>query len=186
MDGMNGNKSAAVTAVVVSYNVAPLLESCLRSLTQAAGELGARGDRMEVVVVDNASADDSPGMVRRLFPDARLVENVRNLGFGAACNQGVAAANEGGQREGAGEAEGQGQERFTLFLNPDAVLAPGALAALLARLRATPRAAIAGPRVVFPDGRPQPTRRRFPRPVDLLLESTPLEWRGPVWPPLRR
>jgi GT2 family glycosyltransferase len=185
MDGMNRYQSAAVTAVVVSYNVAPLLEPCLRSLTQAAVELGARGDRLEVVVVDNASADDSPGMVRRLFPDARLIENVRNLGFGAACNQG-AAATEGGTRQGAGEAEAEGTERFTLFLNPDAVLGPGALAALLARLRATPRAAIAGPRVAYPDGRPQPTRRRFPRPIDLLLESTPLEWRGPARAPLRR
>jgi hypothetical protein len=184
MDGMNGNESAAVTAVVVSFNVAPLLEPCLRSLYQAAGELRARGDHVDVVVVDNASADDSAVLVRRRFPDARLIENVRNLGFGAACNQGAAA--EGRPGECAGDEQRQGSGKFILFLNPDAVLAPGALAALLARLHATPRAAVAGPRVVYPDGRPQPTRRRFPRPVDLLLESTPLEWRGPDWAPLRR
>jgi GT2 family glycosyltransferase len=70
MDGMNGNESAAVTAVVVSFNVAPLLEPCLRSLYQAAGELRARGDHVDVVVVDNASADDSAVLVRRRFPDA--------------------------------------------------------------------------------------------------------------------
>src|SRR4051812_19243090 len=112
MDGMNRNRngSAAITAVVVSYNVASLLQPCLSSLARAAGELRAGGDRLEIVVVDNASTDDSPGMVRRLFPDLRLIQNAANLGFGAACNLGAAAGGAGetgdGSKDEAGDEAG--------------------------------------------------------------------------------
>jgi N-acetylglucosaminyl-diphospho-decaprenol L-rhamnosyltransferase len=156
---------AAVTAVVVSYNVAALLERCLRSLRTAYAEMGLDPD---IVVVDNASTDGSPELVRRRFPGVSLVANERNAGFGAACNQGLGRAGE-----------------YVLFLNPDTELTPGALAALTARLRRTPRAALVGPRLVYPDGRAQPSRRRFPSLAVLLLESTPLDWRLPRLAPLR-
>jgi N-acetylglucosaminyl-diphospho-decaprenol L-rhamnosyltransferase len=159
-----------VTAVVVSYNVAPLLERCLASLRRARAELQAEGGDLELVVVDNASADGSAALVRARFPEATLLANRRNRGFGAACNQGAAAGGGGP----------------VLFLNPDAEVTPGALPALLDRLRRTPRAAVVGPRLVYADGRPQPTRRRFPTLGVLFLESTPLEWRRPGWDALRR
>jgi N-acetylglucosaminyl-diphospho-decaprenol L-rhamnosyltransferase len=158
-----------VTVVVVSYNVAPLLERCLVSLRRARTELRAQGDDLVPVVVDNASSDGSAALVRDGFPEATLLANPRNLGFGAACNQGAAAGGRGP----------------VLFLNPDAEVTPGALPALLDRLRRTPRAAVVGPRLVHADGRPQPNRRRFPTLGVLLLESTPLEWRRPGWDALR-
>src|SRR5262245_21688037 len=164
-----GPAEATVTAVVPSYNVAPLLERCLASLRQGAAELRVRGDSLAVVVVDNASRDGSADLVRRRFPGVALVANPDNRGFGAACNQGAAGAGE-----------------YVLFLNPDAEVAPGALSALLAALRRRPAAAIAGPRLVYADGSPQPTRRRFPSLDVLLLESTPLEWRRPEWGALER
>lgn len=156
----------SVTIGVVSYNVAALLERCLRSAEASLSEVGG-GD---VVVVDNASGDDSVDRVRSEFPTAQLIVNSENLGFGAACNQALDAV--------AGD--------MMLFLNPDAELRPGALAALRTRLESAPRAALVGPRVSYPDGRPQPTRRRFPTLPVLGLEGTPLEWRGPRWPALSR
>jgi len=148
---------APLTIAIVSYNVAPLLDACLRSVQAAAGELG---EPAAAIVVDNASRDGSAALVRERFPWVQVIENAQNRGFGAACNQALALAGE-----------------LLLLLNPDTILEPGALPALVARLRATPRAAIVGPRLRFPDGRPQPVRRRFPALSTLLVESTPLEWR---------
>ncbi|HEU5315984.1 MAG TPA: glycosyltransferase family 2 protein [Chloroflexota bacterium] len=152
------------TIAVVSFNVAPLLERCLESARAALHESGGG----QLLVVDNASLDDSVSLVRERFPEATLIVNDANAGFGAACNQALGAA----------------QTEALLFLNPDAELSTGALAALLDRLTREPSAALVGPRVTYPDGRPQPTRRRFPTPTVLFLESTPLEWRGPSWPAL--
>ncbi len=157
-----------ITVVVVSYNVAPLLAVCLEAVRRESERLAAQGDRLHVVVVDNASTDGSVALVRCRFPEMELIVNPGNVGFGAACNQGAATAGE-----------------YVLFLNPDATLAPGALAALLGRVRSTPRAALVGPQIAYPDGRPQPTRRRFPTLGALLLESTPLEWRRPGWKTLQ-
>lgn len=153
-----------VTIAVVSYNVAPLLERCLETAERALAEVG--GGR--VIVVDNASRDESASLVRARFPQAQLLANGDNAGFGAACDQALLMA----------------ETEAILFLNPDVELAGGALTALMRRLDATPHAALCGPRLSFPDGRPQPSRRRFPTVPVLLLEATPLEWRGPRWPAL--
>jgi N-acetylglucosaminyl-diphospho-decaprenol L-rhamnosyltransferase len=169
---MDGSEPEPVlAAVVVSYNVAPLLARCLESLRRAGEELRSLGLGLRVIVVDNASADGSVALVRERFPEAVLVESRANLGFGAGCNL------------GAGAAPGS---PLLLFLNPDAEVTSGAVPALLERLRQTPTAAVAGPRLTSPDGAPQEARRRFPTLGALLLESTPLEWRHPGWSALRR
>ena len=166
-----GNHPPDTVAVIVSYNVASLLHECLASIANAA-ETG--GITVHVVVIDNASTDHSID-IARANPGTTVVANTRNVGFGVACNQGITIARAiGGQ--------------YVLFLNPDARLAPDALAALRNALETSPRHAIAGPDLRFPDGRPQPPRRRFPNLATLLVESTPLQWRGggidgsPGWP----
>ena len=166
-----GNDPPDTVAVIVSYNVAPLLHECLASIAEAAE---AGGITVHVVVIDNASSDHSIE-VARANRNTTVVANTRNVGFGLACNQGIAIARAIGSEH-------------VLFLNPDARLAPDALAALRNALETSPRHAIAGPDLRFPDGRPQPSRRRFPSLATLLEESTPLQWRGggidgsPGWP----
>jgi len=166
-----GNDPPDTVAVIVSYNVAPLLHECLASIAEAAE---AGGITVHVVVIDNASSDHSIE-VARANRNTTVVANTRNVGFGLACNQGIAIARAIGSEH-------------VLFLNPDARLAPDALAALRNALETSPRHAIAGPDLRFPDGRPQPSRRRFPNLATLLVESTPLQWRGggidgsPGWP----
>ena len=156
-----GNDPPDTVAVIVSYNVAPLLHECLASIAEAAE---AGGITVHVVVIDNASSDHSIE-VARANRNTTVVANTRNVGFGLACNQGIAIARAIGSEH-------------VLFLNPDARLAPDALAALRNALETSPRHAIAGPDLRFPDGRPQPSRRRFPNLATLLVESTPLQWRG--------
>src|SRR6201999_545696 len=76
-------------------------------------------DGDEIVVVDNASGDESVAAARRLAPGATIVENARNAGFPGACNQGAARA----------------RNPLLVFLNPDATPQPGWGEAIRAPLR---------------------------------------------------
>jgi GT2 family glycosyltransferase len=84
--------------------------------------------------------------------------NERPLGFAANLNRGVAATT--------GDA--------VLAVNPDAVAEPGAVAALSDFMASRPRCGVAGPRMLFPDGSPQPSRRRFPTVGGTIVRRTPL------------
>jgi GT2 family glycosyltransferase len=92
-------------------------------------------------------------------PDGvRVLENQRPLGFAANVNRGV--------RETTAE--------LVVTVNPDAVARPGAVAALRDFLEANPRAGVAGPLMLYPDGTPQPSRRSFPTVAGTLVRRTPL------------
>jgi GT2 family glycosyltransferase len=105
---MSESVPARLSVVMVTFNSR---ESVLASLPPLRDELEA-GD--EIVVVDNASDDGTPEAVSRITPDARLIRNESNEGYAAACNSGASAAS--------GE--------LLVFLNPDAVAAPGFRAAI--------------------------------------------------------
>ncbi|MBN9388912.1 MAG: glycosyltransferase [Chloroflexi bacterium] len=142
------------SVVIVSYNVAPLLEECLNSLLDNRESLS-----LEIIVVDNASHDGSPALVRSKFPQARLIENFSNYGFPRGCNQGL--------RQATG--------RYIFFLNPDARLEKGVLKTLFDFMEENPACGIAGPGIRYPDGTTQPNRRRFPGPGLAFVESTILQ-----------
>jgi GT2 family glycosyltransferase len=124
--------AARVAVVIVSWNSREDLVPCLRSLAAVTLPL-------EVVVVDNASADGSAAVARGLLPAGRVIEAGANLGFGRASNLGWRAT-------GAPQ---------VLFLNPDAEVRPGALEAMSARLEARPEVGIVGPLTKTPDETPQ-------------------------------
>src|SRR4051812_13961687 len=77
---------ATLSVVIVTYDSRLALRE---SLPPLAAQLG---DGDELIVVDNASADDSAAEARRLAPAARVIETGSNLGFAAACNRGAEAA----------------------------------------------------------------------------------------------
>ena len=133
-----------VSAVVVSHGHAAQLEAALPVLAAQVDEL---------IVVANI-----PGSVGAFPPGTRVVENALPLGFAANVNRGVAAAT----------------HPFVLVANPDASPEPGAVAILRDFAAAHPRAGIVGPRLVFPDGTAQPSRRRFPTVTGTLVRRTPL------------
>lgn len=130
-----------VSVIVVNWNTRSLLERCLAAVQANAGPLS-----VELIVVDNASSDDSVAMVLARFPEARLIANAENVGFARANNQGLAAA--------AG--------RYCLLLNSDAFLDAGALERLVQYLDAHPRAGAAGPRLRYEDGSLQRSCFAFP------------------------
>lgn len=129
----------AVDIVIVSYNTVDLLRECLSSIATNA-------PAAQVFVVDNASRDGSVAMLRAEFPEVVCLALEENLGFGAANNRGMAA----------------GKAPYVLFLNSDAALTEGAVQGLQACLSTHSDTVMCGPRLVYPDGRYQPSCRRFP------------------------
>jgi GT2 family glycosyltransferase len=128
--------------VIVSYNTVALLRECLQSIAAHAPEA-------RVIVVDNASRDGSPAMVQAEFPAVTCIALDENIGFGPANNRGLA----------------QCTATHVLFLNSDAALTEGALAGMQACLDEHPDTVFCGPRLIYPDGRYQPSCRRFPTPL---------------------
>lgn len=130
-----------LSVIIVSHNSAGHLDACLASL----GRYLAEADT-EVVVVDNASRDDSRAILARVAPRARLIASERNLGFAAAVNRGLAATT----------------APYVLWVNPDSELLDGGALTLIAYLDSNPRVGIAGPRILDPDGALQRSARAFP------------------------
>ena len=78
-----------VSVVVVNLNGRDLLAPCLTSLVRQTHE----SDRLEIILIDNASTDGSVEMVRKDFPEVRILVNDSNVGFAPAVNQGAEVAN---------------------------------------------------------------------------------------------
>ncbi len=140
----------SVAVAIVSYNAQPELRRCLETVV--------RERPRSVVVVDNASIDGNPDLVRKDFPDVALIANAANAGFGAAANDAIAACR--------GE--------FVLLLNCDTALRAGTVAALSAYLRTHPSVAVVGPRLVRPDGKLEHSSYPFLTPLQVLVAMTGL------------
>lgn len=140
-----------LSVCIVNWNVRDDLANCLESLRE-----GMRGVEGEIIVVDNASADDSVEMVRRRFPQVRLMVNDANLGF--------AGANVQAMHQAAG--------RYILLLNPDTLVPAGAMRELLDFAAAHPRAGVVGPKLVYGDGSLQASCRCFPTIQAALFRNT--------------
>jgi GT2 family glycosyltransferase len=131
-----------ISIIIVSWNTARFLENCLDSLLATPPTAP-----VEIWVVDNASTDDSPRMVREKFPQVHLIENRENAGFARANNQAIQRC----------------MGKYVLLLNPDTLVKSGALQALVDFLEKTPEAGAAGARILNPDGSLQISS--WPRPT---------------------
>jgi exopolysaccharide biosynthesis WecB/TagA/CpsF family protein len=140
---------ADVTAVVVTYNSAARVPELVASLRGEAADL-----RIRLVVVDNASTDGTAEVVGA-HRDVCLVHAPGNLGYAGGINHGLTLA---------------GPDDAVLILNPDLVVDPGAVRALLARL-ATPRVGAAVPRLVDLDGTISHSIRREPSALRALGDA---------------
>lgn len=127
-----GGPVPLVSVVVVNYRGAGDTIACLESLST----LNWPRDRLEIVVVENASGDGSTARIRAAFPDIRLIEAERNLGFAGGCNLGVA------------------QSRGTIvgFLNNDARPDPRWVTAAVEALAADPGVGAVASKVLDWDG----------------------------------
>lgn len=149
---MAGPDQVDVRVGIVSWNTGRLLARCLDALPAALGDL-----RAEVVVVDNASSDESVAVAGR--PDITVVARSRNVGYAVAMNQALAGT----------------AAPVLLALNPDTEPAPGSLATLVAELRARPDVGVVVPRLVGTDGRPQHSVLRLPTALPSLVAAVATE-----------
>lgn len=149
------NHHMDLSIIVVSYNTRQLLDDCLGSLYAAEAPLGG----MEVIVVDNASVDDSAGMVSKKYPQAVLLACDDNRGFAAANNRGTEVAS--------GD--------YLLFLNSDTVIGKDALVEPLVYMRANLQVGALTVRLVYPNGERDPDNHRgFPTPWNSLCHFSGL------------
>jgi GT2 family glycosyltransferase len=116
----------AVTAIVVAFNSAQALSGCIEPLSR---------EGVPVVVVDNASTDETVAVAERL--GAQVVRNRRNEGYGRANNVGVRSCD----------------SEFVLVINPDCTIEPGAVDALVNAAAHYPDAGVFAPKIVEPNGR---------------------------------
>jgi GT2 family glycosyltransferase len=133
-----------LSVLLVTYNSRRFIDDCLQAV-----ERTVRHHSVEVVAVDNASSDGTAAHLRAHWPSVRTIDMGRNAGFAAANNRALAATS----------------GRHVLLLNGDAVVAPGALDALIEFLDANPAAGVVAPKVCNPDGSDQGTARAFPTPA---------------------
>jgi GT2 family glycosyltransferase len=145
----------ALSIIIVSFNARTDLVNCLLSLKKNPPALPH-----EIVVVDNASADDSVAAAQKI-PGVRVIEMGRNAGFSAANNAGIRAS----------------RGDLLLLLNSDTLVPPGAIDALVARLIATPSAGIVGPRLIDADGNPELSFGKMISPWNELRQKR----RGAEW-----
>ncbi len=142
-----------VTALVVSHNVKDQLLQCLQAFFVSADV------PVEAVVVDNDSSDGSAAAVTDEFPQATVIVQSKDLGYGRAANVGLERC----------------QGRFVLLLSPDVSVDPQCVGRLADFLLTRPDAGAVGPRLVLSGGKLDPdARRAFPIPSTLFYQTVGL------------
>ena len=120
-----GSSGPGVCCVIVNWNGWLDTLDCLASLREQ--DYG----NLQIIVVDNGSTDDSVQRIRSAFPEAKLIETGKNIGFPSGCNVGLRAALEG-------------SAEFLWLLNNDTVCPPDTVRKLVQRAAASPKAGLVG------------------------------------------
>lgn len=123
-----------ISIIILNWNTAQLTHNCLTALSASFAEL-----TYEVIVVDNASSDNSVRDIHHIWPKVRLIENSQNLGFAGGNNVGLR----------------QARGRYTVLLNSDTLASILAFATLAHFLDENPQVGAVGPRLCLPDGEVQ-------------------------------
>ena len=118
-----------ISIAIVNYNASSVLHECVHSVEEF-----TRGLEYEIIIVDNASSDNSVDYIRKAFPLHLLIENEANLGFSKAVNQAFKASS--------GD--------YFFLLNPDAKLTSNIFPGMIEFFKSHPKAGIVSPRILFP------------------------------------
>ena len=143
-----------VSIIIVSWNTREILRDCLSSIYEQTEDI-----LFEVIVVDNASSDDSAEMVKTEFPQVILVEKAENRGFAVANNQGLRSA----------------QGRYALLLNPDTLILDGAIQESVKFADQNPTCGVVGIRNDRPDGTLVKNCFEFARVQNLMISLLGLQ-----------
>lgn len=139
----------ALSIIVVTWNSQEFIRNCLDSIFLSGGNFSS-----EVIVVDNASSDQTTKIVEELYPQVNLIQNKKNLGYAKANNQGIEVAT--------GE--------HILLLNPDTQVLEDALSLMCEFMEENPKIGALGPKLLNPDKSVQLSCREFPTFSTLVWE----------------
>lgn len=142
-----------LSIVIVNYNTGHLFDRLFSSLATAQGTL-----KLQTILIDNASHDDSTNIIINRFPSVELIQNSINVGFGRANNQAVPRI----------------RGRYILLLNPDAFVSPDTLMKTISFMDQNPRCGILGVKLIGQDGSLQPSCRFFPTPWNVFVGANGL------------
>ena len=134
--------------MIVTYKEREFIRQCIAQIQTHL----PRGLQCEIIVVDNNSSDGTKDVLRSI-PNIRVIQNERNIGFGAANNRGIRASS----------------GKYVFVLNPDIFVQENSFTALFEFMEQNKQVAVCGPRLSYPDGTDQPSANNWPRSV-----STPL------------
>ena len=158
---------ATLAVVIVNYRTPQLVIDCLNSFHESLDECA------RVVVVDNASEDNSIGLLRQWASACdrkwlvSLIESPKNNGFSAGNNLGIRSID----------------AEFYLLLNSDTIVRPGAIGELIETARSNPRAGVVSPRLEWPDGTPQHSCFRDHSPISEFINAAAT---GPITRALKK
>lgn len=120
-----------LSIIILSYNVKSLLLDCIRSIYEQNGK-----EDFDIIVVDNASTDNSAQLISKLYPKIKIIRNKSNIGFSAGNNKALPYI----------------RTDYVLFLNPDTIVINGAIRKSLAFLETHTRIGALTCRINLPDG----------------------------------
>jgi GT2 family glycosyltransferase len=139
-----------LSIIIVNYNVKHFLEQCLCSVQKAIA-----GIQAEVIIIDNASSDNSLDYLVPRFPSFHFIANKENSGFAKACNKGLLQAT----------------GNYILFLNPDTILPENCFQKCIAFFESTKNAGAVGVKMIDGSGRfLKESKRAFPSPLTSLYK----------------
>ena len=128
-----------ITVIIVNYKVKEYIANLLSSISKA-----RQGLKLQIIVVDNASGDQSVEYLSERFPEVTYIANEENLGFGKANNQAIKIA----------------EGTYTLIINPDTVVSEDTFTTLIDHMQEHPECGAAGCKILNPDGSFAPESRR--------------------------
>ena len=146
-----------LSIIIVSWNVCTDVIQCVESIFK-----NPPSSFYEIILVDNASSDDTISCVRELFPEVIVIENMQNLGFATANNIGIQNAK--------GE--------YLFFLNPDTLALPGSFDKLITFMEVHPDVGLCGPQILNSDMTIQRSVRKFPTFKAIFYRFTILKYLG--------
>jgi GT2 family glycosyltransferase len=142
--------------IIVNYNASEFLRKCIRSIVD-----NVKGVSYEIIVVDNASSDNSQQIMKKEFPHIKLITNKKNIGFSKANNQGVKISKE---------------SRYVLFLNPDTVVQKRTIEEMIKYMDAHKDVGASTCKLVMPNGKiDDAIHRGFPTPWNAFSHFSGLE-----------
>lgn len=148
-----------LSIVIVTWNTRKLTLNCLKSL-YSISDYGILEDKLEIIVIDNASNDNTAEVIEKDFPEINLILNDSNRGYAPACNQGMRAS----------------KGKYTLLLGSDTELKDNSLTSCINFLDETPGTGAVACRLVYPDGKLQGNCKKFPTIMNAVFTYTSLDF----------